>query len=115
MVGYYRGSESEVRARRDDFIHAIEEDVRYEFLAQPVRFIGDEQGHVRQIEMQRMRSKSRLQPEQSMPSRMRIPIPGSNYIVPADVVVLAIGYGGDDFIPSRTPALTSSANALRFV
>jgi glutamate synthase (NADPH/NADH) small chain len=105
VVGYYRGSEFEVRARRDDFILAREEDVRYEFLAQPIRFIGDGQGHVRQIEMQRMRSKARHQPEQRVPSRMRIPIPGSNYIVPADVVVLAIGYGGDDFIPSRTPAL----------
>ncbi len=37
--------------------------------------------------------------------RIRIPIPGSNFVVPADVVTLAIGYGGDDLIPSRTPAL----------
>ena len=58
VVGYYRGTESEMRAREDDLFHAKEEDVHYEFLASPIRFIGDEQGHVRQIEIQRMRSKT---------------------------------------------------------
>jgi len=108
VLGYYRGTESEIRAREDDLIHAKEEGIHYEFLATPIRFIGDEQGHVRQIEMQRMRSKPAHQPEQRVPSRMRIPIPGSNFIVPADTVVLAIGYGGDELIPSKTPALKTS-------
>jgi glutamate synthase (NADPH/NADH) small chain len=105
VVGYYRGAESEIRARQDDLIHAKEEGVHYEFLAMPVRFIADGQGHVRQIEMQRMRSKPAHQPEQLVPSRMRIPIPGSNFIVPSDIVILAIGYGGDELIPSKTPTL----------
>jgi glutamate synthase (NADPH/NADH) small chain len=105
VVGYYRGTETEMRARKDDLIHAKEEGVHYEFLASPIRFIGDEQGHVRQIEMQRMRSKPVNQGEQPLPSRIRIPIQGSNFIVPADIVVLAIGYSGDELIPSKTPAL----------
>jgi glutamate synthase (NADPH) small chain len=105
VVGYYRGAETEMRARKDDLIHAIEEGVHYEFLASPIRFIGDEQGHVRQIEMQRMRSKPAIQGEHQLPSRIRIPIPGSNFIVPADIVVLAIGYSGDELIPSKTTAL----------
>jgi glutamate synthase (NADPH/NADH) small chain len=105
VVGYYRGSESEMRAREDDLKHAKEEGVHYEFLATPIRFIGDVQGHVRQIEMQRMRSRPAHQPEQRVPSRIRIPIPGSNFIVPADIVILAIGYSGDELIPSKTPAL----------
>jgi glutamate synthase (NADPH/NADH) small chain len=58
--------------------------------------------------MQRMRSKAAEQPEQRLPSRMRIPIPGSNFTVPADIVVLAIGYGGDELIPSKTPALKTT-------
>jgi glutamate synthase (NADPH/NADH) small chain len=97
-----------MRAREDDLIHAKEEGVHYEFLAAPVRFIGDEQGHVRQIEMIRMRSKPAQQSEQRLPSRIRIPIPGSNFIVPTDIVVLAIGYGGDELIPSKTPALKTT-------
>ena len=108
VVGYYRGTEFEMRAREDDLKHALEEGVNYEFLAAPVRFIGDEQGHVRQIEMIRMRSKPAQQSEQRLPSRIRIPIEGSNFIVPADVVILAIGYGGDELIPSKTPALKTT-------
>ena len=102
---YYRGMESEMRAREEEHEHAHQEGVEFEFLASPVRFIGDAQGHVRQIEMQRMRSRPADQSAQRHPSHIRIPIPGSNFVVPADVVVLAIGYGGDPLIPSKTPAL----------
>ena len=105
VVAYYRGTEAEMRARQDDLLHAKEEGVRYEFLAMPVRFLGDASGHVRQIEMVRMRSRPAQLPQQQVPSRVRIPIPDSNFIVPADIVVLAIGYGGDELIASRTPAL----------
>jgi glutamate synthase (NADPH/NADH) small chain len=105
VVGYYRGTETEMRAREDDLLHAKEEGVQYDFLAAPVRFIGDAQGHVRQIEMQRMKSRPVTKPEQRVPSRMRIPVPDSNFIIPADIVVLAIGYGGDELIPSKTPEL----------
>jgi glutamate synthase (NADPH/NADH) small chain len=105
VVAYYRGTEAEMRAREDDLVHAKEEGVHNEFLAMPIRFLGDAQGHVRQIEMQRMRSRPAQQPQQRVPSRLRIPIPDSNFVVPADITVLAIGYGGDELIASRTPAL----------
>lgn len=108
VVSYYHGTEAEMRAREDDLIHAKEEGVQYEFLTEPIRFIGDAQDHVNQIEMQRIRSKSAHQPEQRVPSRIRIPIPGSNFIVPADIIILAIGYGGDTLIPSQTPALKTT-------
>ena len=55
--------------------------------------------------MQTRRSRPADQSAQRHPSHIRIPIPGSNFVVPADVVVLAIGYGGDPLIPSKTPAL----------
>ena len=108
VVGYYRGAEFEMRVREEEYTYAKEEGVHYEFLATPIRFIGDAQGHVRQIEMQRMRSKPSHQPGQRVPSRIRIPIPGSNFIVPADIVVLAIGYSGDELIPSKTPELKTT-------
>ncbi len=108
VVDYYRGAEAEMRVREEEYLHAREEGVRYEFLASPVRFIGDEMGHVRQIEMQRMMSRPADQPAQRLPSPMRIPVPGSNFTVPADIVVLAIGYGGDPLIPTQTPALKTT-------
>jgi len=104
VVDYYRGAEHEMRVREEEYVHAQEEGVKYEFHASPVRFIGDEKGHVRQVEMQKMRSKP-ADKAQRVPIKIRIPIPGSNFIVPADIVVLAIGYGGDPLIASRTPEL----------
>jgi glutamate synthase (NADPH/NADH) small chain len=108
VVCYYRGTESEMRVREEEHIHAKEEGVHYEFLAAPIRFVGDAQGHVRQIEMQRMKSRPTHQQEQYVPSRLRIPIPGSDFTVAADIVVLAIGYGGDELIPFKTPALKTT-------
>jgi len=105
VINYYRGTEAEMRAREDDYIHAKEETIKYEFLSSPLGFIGDENGHVRQIEFQKMMSKPPDFPGQKVPSRVRIPIEGSNFIVQADIVVLAIGYSGDELIPSKVPGL----------
>lgn len=103
VVCYYRGTEHEMRVREEEYEHSKQEGVRYELLQSPVRFIADEGGHVRQIELQRMRSKADGQQKQHVP--LRIPIPGSNFTVPADVVVLAIGYGGDPLLASKTPGI----------
>ncbi|MHB8778256.1 MAG: FAD-dependent oxidoreductase [Anaerolineales bacterium] len=83
VVDYYRGTEFEMRVREEEYTYAKEEGVHYEFLATPIRFLGDAQGHVRQIEMQRMRSKPSHQPQQRVPSRIRIPIPGSTFTIPS--------------------------------
>lgn len=112
VINYYRGAEFEMRAREEEYAHARAEGIHYEFLATPVRFIGDENGHVCQIEMQRMRSKPSDQLPQRKPSRIRIPIPGSNFIVPADTVVLAIGYEGDPLIPNQVPVLKTTAPGI---
>lgn len=112
VINYYRGAEFEMRAREEEYAHARAEGIHYEFLATPVRFIGDANGHVCQIEMQRMRSKPSDQLPQRKPSRIRIPIPGSNFIVPADTVVLAIGYEGDPLIPNQVPVLKTTAPGI---
>jgi glutamate synthase (NADPH) small chain len=105
VVDYYRGTEMEIRMREEEHHHAQEEGVRYEYLASPIRIIGDAHGHVHQIEMQRMKSRPAHHPAQRQPSRIRIPIPGSNFVVPAEVVILAIGYSGDPLIASKEPQL----------
>lgn len=105
VTNYYRGTEAEMKARQEEHSFAKEEGIQYDFLASPIRFIGDEHGHIRQIEMQRMRTRSEQQPVQRQPAHIRIPIPGSNFVVPADVAVLAIGYAGDPLIPTKTPQL----------
>jgi glutamate synthase (NADPH/NADH) small chain len=64
---------------------AREEGVAFQFLAEPVRFLGD--GHVEQVECRRMRLGA---PDASGRSRPE-PVSGSEFLLPANTVVMAIG------------------------
>ncbi len=101
VTDYYRRTEHEMPGRAEERMHAKQEGIRFEYLVAPVKFVGDESGHVRQIELQRMKlgapdASGRPRPE---------PIPGSNYLADADVVVLALGYKPDPLIAKKTPDL----------
>lgn len=103
VTDYYRRTEEEMPGRMEERHHAQEEGVQYEFLCAPVKFIGDASGHVRQMELIRMR----LGPPGKDGRRSPIPIEGSNYLVNADIIVLAIGYSGDPDIEKSTAGLKS--------
>lgn len=94
VTDYYRRTENEMPGREEERQHAKQEGVKFEFLAAPVQFIGDEDGHVREIELQRMA----LGAPDASGRRSPQPIEGSNFRVPADVVVLALGYSPDPTI-----------------
>jgi len=83
----YRRSRKEVPARAEEFEHAQQEGVEFVFLTAPVRILGDENGWVRAIEMQRMKLG---EPDESG-RRRPIPIEGSNYTIEVDTVINAIG------------------------
>lgn len=81
----YRRTEAEMPAFRHEVEEAREEGVRFEWLTQPLRFMGE--GRLQEIECRRMRlgapdASGRPRPE---------PIPGSEFVLPADTVVKAIG------------------------
>ncbi|MEM2888108.1 MAG: NADPH-dependent glutamate synthase [Candidatus Bathyarchaeia archaeon] len=83
----YRRTEELMPARRDEVINAKEEGIKFIFLANPVRFIGDEKGWVKAVECIRMELGK---PDES--GRMRpVAVPGSEFLVDADTVVVAIG------------------------
>ena len=88
----YRRTESEMPGREEERLHAKEEGVNFEFLTAPIRFIGDTQGNVRAVECVTMALQ---EPDASGRARP-VPVPGSEHIVEADTVVLAVGYGGDE-------------------
>ncbi len=101
---YYRRTEHEMPGRAEERMHARQEGIHFEYLVSPVRFVGDDKGHVRQVELQRMRlgapdASGRPRPE---------PIPGSNFLVDANVVVLALGYKPDPLIGKGTPGLQTA-------
>ncbi len=97
----FRRGRSELRARREEIARAEEEGVKFEFLAAPVRILGNEKGVVTEMECIRMRLGD---PDDSgRPSPL--PLPGSEYRIAADVVVAAIGQSPNPTLPRATPAI----------
>ncbi len=97
----FRRGRAELRARLEEIEHAEEEGVRFEFLAAPVRLIGDERGQVREMECIRMQLG---EPDESgRPSP--VPLPGSEYRLAVDTVVMAIGQSPNPTVQRATPEL----------
>ena len=97
----YRRSRTEMPARHEEIDNAAEEGVKFMMLTNPVRILGDEKGWVTAIECVRMELG---EPDESG-RRRPVPIPGSEYQIPADVVVMAIGNGANPLVASSTPGL----------
>ncbi len=85
---WYRRTEVEMPGNPRDRKLAIEEGARVEWLASPVCLEGDETGHVRAMTLVRMQLGA---PDGSGRHRPA-PIPGSEFTVETDAVVLALGY-----------------------
>jgi glutamate synthase (NADPH/NADH) small chain len=100
----YRRSDAELPARREEIHHAKEEGVRFELLAAPVRFIGDECGNVKQVEAIRMQ----LGEPDASGRRRPIKIEGSNFIIDAQTVLIAIGQSPNPLVPMTTPDLKTT-------
>uniref|UniRef100_A0A7C6A8D7 NADPH-dependent glutamate synthase n=1 Tax=candidate division WOR-3 bacterium TaxID=2052148 RepID=A0A7C6A8D7_UNCW3 len=96
----YRRSKTEMPARREEIHHAEEEGVIFEFLTLPVRYLG-EQGWVKEIECIRME----LGEPDASGRRRPIPIQGSEFRIPVDTVVVAIGQSPNPLIPKTTSGL----------
>jgi glutamate synthase (NADPH/NADH) small chain len=84
----YRRTEAEMPGCRAERENAREEGAKFEWLTAPKRFIGDEDGNLTGIEFIRMRLG---EPDDSG-RRRPVEIEGSEYIVQADTVALALGY-----------------------
>lgn len=100
----YRRSREEMPARAEEIHHAEEEGVEMHLLTNPTRFIGDEQGRVKAMECLKMELG---EPDDSG-RRRPIPIPGSEFILESDLVVIAIGAGANPLITATTPGLKTN-------
>ncbi|MHB1646449.1 MAG: NADPH-dependent glutamate synthase [Candidatus Acididesulfobacter diazotrophicus] len=98
---FYRRSRNEMTARIDEIHHAEEEGIKFEFLINPVRFIGDEKQNIKQVECQRMELG---EPDESG-RRRPIPIKGSEFVTDIDAAVIAIGTNVNPIVPSSTPGM----------
>jgi glutamate synthase (NADPH/NADH) small chain len=95
----YRRSRKEMPAREEEIHHAEEEGIIFDILTNPVRYIGDEQGWVREMECIKME----LGEPDASGRRRPVPIEGSNFTIPFDTVVCAIGQSPNPLIPQTTP------------
>ncbi|MDE6218630.1 MAG: NADPH-dependent glutamate synthase, partial [Muribaculaceae bacterium] len=100
----YRRSEAELPARAEEIHHAKEEGVEFEMLTNPVRIIGDEKGWVSGIECIRMELG---EPDESG-RRSPIAVEGSEFMIEADVVIMALGTSPNPLIKDTTDGLETN-------
>ena len=97
----YRRTETELPARAEEVHHAREEGVQFRFLTAPVAFIGDDRKMIKAVRCIRMELG---EPDESG-RRRPVPVPGSEFEVPADLVIIAIGNLPNPLIARTTPDL----------
>lgn len=100
----YRRSMDEMPARVEEVHHAQEEGVEFMTLCNPIEYLGDEQGRVRAMRVQRME----LGEPDASGRRSPIPIEGAVDTVEVDAVIVAVGVSPNPLIPSALPELNVS-------
>jgi len=100
----YRRSEAEMPARKEEVKHAKEEGVAFETLTNPVELVGDERGWLTGVKVSRMELGA---PDESG-RRRPIPIPGSETVIPASLVIVAVGTTANPLVQSTTPDLRTN-------
>ena len=95
----YRRSEDEMPARKEEVHHAKEERIQFMTLANPVEFLGDENGWLRGVRLQKME----LGEPDASGRRRPVPVKDSEYTLEIDVAVIAIGNGSNPIIRQTTP------------
>ena len=97
----YRRSRTEVPARAEEFENAEEEGVIFDFLTNPVEVYGNDEGWVTGLRCIRME----LGEPDSSGRRRPIPLPGSEFDMEMDIVVMALGTRPNPLVFANAPDL----------
>ncbi|QDU56815.1 NADPH-dependent glutamate synthase [Aeoliella mucimassa] len=100
----YRRSEEEMPARAEEVHHAKDEGVQFLNLHNPVEFLGNDEGYLTGVKLQKMEL---AEPDDSG-RRRPVPVEGSEFVMPLDVAVIAIGTGANPLVQSTTPGLNTN-------
>lgn len=97
----YRRSEAEMPARLEEVKHAKEEGIEFLTLHNPIEYIADEQGAVKQVVLQKMQlgepdASGRRSPE---------PIPGATETIDIDMSIVAVGVSPNPIVPTSVEGL----------
>jgi len=100
----YRRSRKEMPARIEEIERAEEEGVEFHLLENPVQILGSQDGWVRAM----INIRNELGEPDASGRRRPVPIPGSEYEMEVDTVVVAIGNGANPLLPAATPGLETN-------
>lgn len=97
----YRRSEEEMPARIEEVKHAKEEGVEFLTLHNPIEYIADEQGKVKQVVLQKME----LGEPDASGRRSPVPIPGATETIDIDLAIVSVGVSPNPIVPSSIKGL----------
>ena len=100
----YRRSEDEMPARKEEVEHAKAEGVEFLTLHNPVEYLGDENGRVTTMRLQRMELG---EPDESG-RRSPVPVEGAIENIPVDTVIVSVGVSPNPLIPNAIEGLEIS-------
>jgi len=100
----YRRSKEELPARAEEVHHAIEEGIIFDLLCNPVEILADENGWVSGIKCIRMQ----LGEKDASGRRTPLEIPGSEFVIDVDTVIMSLGTSPNPLISSTTKGLEST-------
>ena len=101
VILVYRRSEKEMPARLEEVKHAKEEGIKFMTLHNPIEYIADENGAVKQVRLQEMRLG---EPDESG-RRSPEPIPGAIKTMDIDQVIVAVGVSPNPLVPKSVKGL----------
>ena len=97
----YRRSEAEMPARLEEVKHAKEEGVEFLTLHNPIEYIADEKGRVKQVVLQKME----LGEPDASGRRKPIPIEGAIETIDIDMAIVSVGVSPNPIVPSSIPGI----------
>ena len=97
----YRRSEEEMPARVEEVKHAKEEGVEFLTLHNPIEYIADEKGRVKQVVLQKME----LGEPDASGRRSPVAIPGAIETIDIDMAIVAVGVSPNPIVPTSVKGL----------
>ncbi len=100
----YRRTEVELPARREEVHHAKQEGIVFDLLTNPVEIVGDDKGWVKSLRCIKME----LGEPDASGRRSPVAIPGSEFEISADTVIMALGTSSNPLIANSTEGLETT-------
>ena len=100
----YRRSEAEMPARAEEIKHAKEEGIEFMTLHNPIEYIADERGCVKQVVLQKME----LGEPDASGRRSPVPVEGQTVTLDIDLAIVSVGVSPNPIVPNSVKGLEIS-------